>query len=43
MAITLLALLAGSAILLGEWDKGRKSLKKKRKKELEKIELHDLN
>ncbi|MFT9819229.1 hypothetical protein [Lysinibacillus sp. NPDC056185] len=33
----------GPAVLLGIWARGRESLKNKRKKELEKMKLHDIN
>ncbi|MCL1694694.1 hypothetical protein [Lysinibacillus sp. BPa_S21] len=33
----------GSVFLLGTWAKGRESLKNKRKKELEKMKLYDIN
>jgi len=35
--------IAGLAVLLGIWIKGREALKNKRKKELEKMKLHDIN
>ncbi|ATO48401.1 hypothetical protein [Brevibacillus laterosporus] len=38
----ILAALGGTALLLLVWIKGRTSVKDKRRKELEKIELHDL-
>lgn len=34
---------AGTVFLLGTWAKGRESLKNKRKKELEKMKLHDIH
>ncbi|MFJ3386974.1 hypothetical protein [Lysinibacillus sp. NPDC086135] len=34
---------AGTLFLLGTWAKGRESLKNKRKKELEKMKLHDIH
>lgn len=37
-----LAAVGGLAVLLGIWNNGREALKKKRKKELEKMELHDI-
>ncbi|MEY9979148.1 hypothetical protein [Lysinibacillus sp. RC79] len=33
----------GPVVLLGMWARGRESLKNKRKKELEKMKLHDIN
>jgi hypothetical protein len=39
----ILAAVGGLVILLGGWINGRESLKNKRKKELEKIELHNIN
>lgn len=38
----ILAAVGGLAFLLSVWVNGRDSLKKKRKKEMEKIELHDI-
>lgn len=38
----ILAAFGGTAILLLVWINGRKSVKDKRRKELEKIELHDI-
>ncbi|WP_232698453.1 hypothetical protein [Brevibacillus daliensis] len=38
----LLAIFGGEVVLLGTWVKGREALKKKRKKELEKMELQDI-
>ena len=40
---TIFVAVAGLMILLGDWAKGRDSLKNKRKKELEKMRLHDIN
>ncbi|GAB0168276.1 hypothetical protein LSPCS325_17130 [Lysinibacillus sp. CTST325] len=37
------AAVGGSVFLLGTWAKGRESLKNKRKKELEKMKLHDIS
>lgn len=36
-------LIIGLLFLLEQWDQGRKSLKKKHEKELEKMQAHDLN
>lgn len=38
----ILAAVGGLVFLLGMWINGREYLKKKRKKELEKMELHDI-
>ncbi|USG67762.1 hypothetical protein NDK47_10990 [Brevibacillus ruminantium] len=38
----IIAAVAGLVFLLGMWLNGREDLKKKRKKELEKMELHDI-
>ena len=39
----ILITILGLAFLIGQWTAGRKSLKEKRKKELEKIKTQDLN
>lgn len=38
----LFGVFGGLVVLLGAWANGRESLKKKRKKELEKMKLHDI-